>query len=64
MAIKEAFPVLFDIACAKDAFVAAHMELDGGYVQWNLNFVRVVDWEVDVFCLVLQGIVFNESETR
>ena len=58
MAIKEAFPVLFDIA-----FVAAHMELDGGYIQWNLSFARVVDWEVDVFCLVLHGIVFNESET-
>jgi hypothetical protein len=47
---EEAFPVFYDIACAEDASVAAHLKLSGGSNQWNVSFVRVSrDWEVDVF---------------
>jgi hypothetical protein len=47
---KVAFPVLFGIACAKDASVAANLEFLGGSIQWNVSFVRAAhDWEVDVF---------------
>jgi hypothetical protein len=30
MALKDAFPVLFGIACVKDAFVAAQVKFSGG----------------------------------
>jgi hypothetical protein len=47
MTLKEAFPVLYDIACAKDAFVAAH--------QWNVSFPRVAhDWDIDIFASFLR----------
>jgi hypothetical protein len=50
MALKEAFPDLYGIACAKDASVAAHLEILGGSNQWNVSFARAAhDWEVDVF---------------
>jgi hypothetical protein len=50
MTLKDAFPVLFGIVCAKDAHVEAHMELSGGAIQWNVSFVRSTqNWEVDVF---------------
>jgi hypothetical protein len=32
-ALKEAFLDLYGIACAKDAFVAVHLELSGGSNQ-------------------------------
>jgi hypothetical protein len=32
MALKEAFPVLFGIACAKDASVVAHMKFSGSAI--------------------------------
>jgi hypothetical protein len=32
MALKEAFPVLFGITCAKNASVAAHVEFFGGAI--------------------------------
>jgi hypothetical protein len=49
MALKEAFPDLYDIACAKDASVATHLELFGGSNKWNIRFTRAAhDWEVDV----------------
>jgi hypothetical protein len=48
--LKEAFPVLFGIARAKDTFVANNLELLGGSNQWSVIFYREVhDWEVDVF---------------
>jgi hypothetical protein len=38
--LKVAFPVLFGIACAKDALVAANMKVLGGSKQWNVGFSR------------------------
>jgi hypothetical protein len=50
MALKEAFPNLYGIACAKNASVATYLELFGGSNQWNVSFARAVyDWEVDIF---------------
>jgi len=49
-ALKEAFLYLFGIACAKDASVAAHLELSSGSNKWNVRFVKAAhNWEVDVF---------------
>lgn len=49
-ALQEAFPILFGIACVKDASIAAHLKLSGGYNQWNVSFVKATHyWEVDVF---------------
>lgn len=51
-ALMEVFRDLYGIACAKDAFVAVHLELYGGSNQWNVSFVRAAhDWKVDVFAL-------------
>jgi hypothetical protein len=33
MAFKDAFPVLFGIACANDAFVATHVKFSEGVIQ-------------------------------
>jgi hypothetical protein len=53
--LKEVFPDLFGIARVKDAFVADNMEILGGSIQWNVNFVRKAhDWEVDVFASFFQ----------
>jgi hypothetical protein len=50
MTLKDAFPVLFGIVCAKDAHVEAHIELSGGVIQLNVSFARsAYDWEVDAF---------------
>jgi hypothetical protein len=50
MALKDAFPVLFGIACANDASVAAHVEFSRGVIQWNVSFARAAhDWLVDAF---------------
>jgi hypothetical protein len=50
MTLKDAFLVLYDIVCTKDAFVATHLELTGRSNQWNRSFVRAAhDWKVDVF---------------
>ena len=52
--LKVAFPVLFGIACAKDALVTANMEVLGGSSQWNVGFSREVhDWELEVFASFL-----------
>jgi hypothetical protein len=48
MALRDVFPVLFGIACANDAFVAAHFEFSGGAIKWYMSFARAAhDWEVD-----------------
>jgi hypothetical protein len=48
--LKEAFPVLFEIARVKDASVVDNLELLGGSNQWSVSFSREAhDWEVDVF---------------
>jgi hypothetical protein len=50
MTLKDAFPILFGIACAKDAPVEAHMELSDDVIQWNVSFARSAqDWEMDAF---------------
>jgi hypothetical protein len=38
VALKEAFPYLFGIACTKDASVAGHLEFYGGSNQWKVSF--------------------------
>jgi hypothetical protein len=49
MPLKEAFPVLYDIARDKDALVAAHLGLENGSYQWDVSLFRAAhDWEVDV----------------
>jgi hypothetical protein len=54
-AVKIAFPILFSIACAKDAFVADNLEVLGGSNKWNVSFSREAhDWEVDVFASFFQ----------
>jgi hypothetical protein len=47
--LKEAFPVLYGIACEKDAFVAAHLDFSSGSLQWDVSFSRAAhDWELGV----------------
>ena len=54
MVLEIAFPVLFGIACVKDASVAANLELLGGSNQWNVRFSREThDWELEVFASFL-----------
>jgi len=49
-ALKEAFSDLYGIACAKEAFVMAYLELSGGSNQWNVSFARVAyEWKVNIF---------------
>jgi hypothetical protein len=33
MTLNDAFPVSFGIACANDAFIAAHVKFSGGAIQ-------------------------------
>jgi hypothetical protein len=50
MTLKDALPVLFGIACAKDAPVEAHMDFSGDAIKWNVSFAKTAqNWEVDVF---------------
>jgi hypothetical protein len=47
--LKVAFPVLYDIACDKDALVADHLVVGSGSYQWDVRFFRAAhDWEVDI----------------
>jgi hypothetical protein len=47
--LKQAFPVLYGIACDKDAFVAAYLDFSSDSLQWDVSFSRVAhDWELDV----------------
>lgn len=39
--LKEAFPDLYGVACAKDASIAAYLELSSGSSQWNVSCARV-----------------------
>jgi len=49
MILKKAFPVLYGIARDKDALVAAHLVLESGSLQWDVNFMRAAhEWEVEV----------------
>jgi hypothetical protein len=52
VALKVAFPILYDLACVKDASIAANLEIMGGTNQWNMSFAKVShDWEVDFLLL-------------
>jgi hypothetical protein len=47
--LKEAFPVLYDIARDKDALVADHLVVESESYQWDVSFFWAAhDWEVDV----------------
>lgn len=69
MTLKEAFPVLYDIACDKDALIATHLVLKSESYQWDVSFFRAAhDWEVDVltsfFTLLQSTIVDCEGEDQ
>jgi hypothetical protein len=50
MALKDVFPDLFGITCAKNTSVVAQLEFSDGSTKWNVSFARVAyDWEVDIF---------------
>jgi hypothetical protein len=53
--LKVVFPVSYEIACEKNALVAANMQMLGGSNQWNVSFIRKThDWELEVFASFLQ----------
>jgi len=67
--LKEAFPILFGIARAKNAFVADNLELLDDSNQWSMSFSKEAhDWEVDAFASFFQVlhsvIVIRGSEDR
>jgi hypothetical protein len=44
--LKDIFPDLYCIACDKEAFVAAHLQLRNNSIHWEVNFTRATqDWE-------------------
>jgi hypothetical protein len=62
--LKVAFPVLFGIVCAKDASVAANMEVLGGSIKWNVSFTREAhDWELKIFVSFFQ-VLYSVRVTR
>jgi hypothetical protein len=47
--LKNLFPKLFTIACAKDVWVAQTMQVHNGSIHWHVLFTQPVhDWEVEV----------------
>ena len=45
--LKNVFPTLFTIACAKEAWVEENMAIVDGAIHWNVMFIRQVhDWEL------------------
>jgi hypothetical protein len=43
-----AFPALFTIACAKEAWVEENMDIVNGAIHWNVLFIRLMhDWELE-----------------
>jgi hypothetical protein len=50
--LKEAFPNLYSIVCMKDAFLAFHLKLSSGSLQWSVSYIRAAhNWKEDVFAL-------------
>jgi hypothetical protein len=47
--LKVNFPKLYGIACDKKAYVADHMQPHHDLSNWQVNFVRAHDWELDSF---------------
>jgi hypothetical protein len=69
MPLKEAFPVLYGIACDKNALDAAHLVLESDSIQWDVSFICAAhDWEVDVldsfFTLLFSIRVDREREDQ
>jgi hypothetical protein len=63
--LKEAFPILFGIARAKDASVADNLELLGGSIKWSVSFSREVhDWEMDVFTFFFFQVLHSVNVRR
>jgi hypothetical protein len=63
--LKEAFPILFGIARAKDASVADNLELLGGSIKWSVSFSREVhDWEMDVFTFFFFRVLHSVNVRR
>jgi hypothetical protein len=49
LALKEAFPILDNLAHVKDVSVAVNLDFSSDSGQWNVSFIRSThDWEVDV----------------
>ena len=43
-----AFPALFTISCAKEAWLEENMDIVNGAIHWNVLFIRPVhDWELE-----------------
>jgi hypothetical protein len=40
--LKILFPDLFNIACAKEAWVEENMDIAYGVIYWNVMFIRLV----------------------
>jgi hypothetical protein len=60
-ALKEAFLILYGIAYVKDASLAAHLELSGGFNPQNVSFVRAThNWEVDFLLRFLAFCIKSE----
>jgi hypothetical protein len=55
------FSDLYGIACAKDASIAAYLELSGGSNKWNVSFARPA--QLGGGCLCLVHLVFSKRET-
>ncbi|KAG2688934.1 hypothetical protein I3760_09G116400 [Carya illinoinensis] len=50
MALKDAFPTVFRVACDPKALVADFLVRSGDQAQWNVTFSRAAqDWEIDSF---------------
>jgi hypothetical protein len=46
--LKDTFPELYCIAQEKDAYVADHLQLRNGSINWELNFIPAVhDWDLE-----------------
>jgi hypothetical protein len=64
LALKVAFPVLYGVACDKNACVAAHLDFSSGSLQWDVSFLRAAhDWEVDVLAS-FYTLLYSHRERR
>jgi hypothetical protein len=64
--LKTIFPVLYNIALVKEAFMAINMDLSSGTIHWNVFFICLGhDWEVKMlasFCSLLYSLDEGEVE--
>ena len=53
--LKSAYPELYHIARAKDAFVANNFQCRGNSIHWEVTFSRLAqDWELESFSSFLE----------